>query len=91
MIRKYAASAALVLALTGCSSRPATPPGPTPTASATGTAACRQALADAYRQHLAGADTGDMPKPTACAGIADDTYLQLAMQAMAGGASPTGS
>jgi hypothetical protein len=92
MIRKYAATAVLLLALAGCSSsHPAAPSAPAPAPSPTGTAACEQALVDAYHQHQAGADTGDMPKPAACAGIAGDVYLQLAFQAMAGGASPTGS
>lgn len=83
MIRKCAAGAVLVLALAGCSSSSPTAPGGTaPVPTAAGTAGCLQALEGAYKASKTGADTGDMPKPKACAGIADDAYLQLAVQAM---------
>lgn len=86
MIGKYTAAAVLLLALAGCgSSQSAKPATPSPT----GTAACRQALVEAYRLHQTGVDTGDMPKPPACAGIPDDAYLQLALQVMHG--ASTGS
>lgn len=91
MIRKCAATGVLVLVLAGCASggSPAAPGGTAPGPSAAGSAACLQALQDVYWQSQKGVDTGNMPKPKACAGIADDVYLQLAMQAM--GAAPTAS
>jgi hypothetical protein len=85
-----ALTAALLLALTACSSQDnPKPPAPTTTAPALSTAQQRQACVDAIAATISARptdfnpDTDSDPKPAACATIPEDDYLDVYMDGLA--------